>query len=418
MYIKRALEEVITKSERGFKAVLVTGPRQVGKSTILRHLYADRKYITFDDPVILAEIKREPGLFFRNNKPPLVLDEVQYIPELFPYIKMECDNSKENGIICLTGSQQYHLMRNVSESLAGRVAILELSGFSLRELQGISFNKPFIPSENYIEERSTSVNICDKIWEIIHRGSYPTLASEAVDWQTFYGSYVKSYIDRDINELGNVKDKQKFTHFMVALAARSGQIVNYTNIASQVEITAATAKEWTSLLETSGIIHIMQPYASKALTRATKAPKIYFRDTGLVCYLTRHQSAETAMNGAMAGAIFETFAVSEILKSFANAGLDYRFYVSYYRGKDKQRTRANGQVEEREAEIDLIIEQDDILYPVEIKLSANPRLDMAKTFDVLERIPNKKRGTGVVLCMYEQVLWLNERTVALPVEYV
>jgi predicted AAA+ superfamily ATPase len=418
MYVKRALENIITKSEQGFKAVLVTGARQVGKSTILKHLHANRKYITFDDPVLLAETKREPGLFFRNNKPPLVLDEVQYISELFPYIKMECDNSADNGIISLTGSQQYHLMRNISESLVGRVAILELSGLSLRELQDISFNAPFVPHAKYIEERSPIANKCENIWEIIHRGSYPALTSKAVDWQTFYSSYIKSYIDRDINELGNVKDKQKFTRFMVALAARSGQIINYTNIASQVEITAATAKDWTSLLETSGIIHILQPYANTALTRATKAPKIYFRDTGLVCFLTKHQTAETTMNGAMAGEIFETFAVSEILKSFSNAGLDYRFYVSYYRGKDKRRSRIGGTIEEREAEIDIIIEQDDILYPVEIKLSANPQLDMTNTFDVIDRIPNKKRGTGTVLCMYDQVLWLNENTVALPVEYV
>ncbi|MDR0221582.1 MAG: ATP-binding protein [Lachnospiraceae bacterium] len=418
MYIKRAIEDIIIKSERGFKAVLVTGARQVGKSTTLKHLHADRKYITFDDPVVLAETKREPGLFFRNNKPPLVLDEVQYITELFPYIKMECDNAADNGLICLTGSQQYHLMRNVSESLAGRVAILEMSGLSLRELQGVSLNAPFVPNQKYIEERATAVNNCDNIWEIIHRGSYPALVSEDADWQTFYSSYIKSYIERDINELGNVKDKQKFTRFMVALAARSGQIVNYTNIAAQAEITAATAKEWISLLDTSGIIHIMQPYASKALTRAIKAPKIYFRDTGLVCFLTKHQTAETTMNGAMAGEIFETFVVSEIIKSFSNAGLDYRFYVSYYRGKDKLRTRANGLVEEREAEIDIIIEQDDILYPVEIKMSANPRLDMTNAFDVIDRIPNKKRGTGVVLCMYDKVLWLNDNTAALPIEYI
>lgn len=418
MYIDRALEAVIRKSEKGFKAVMVTGPRQVGKSTILKHMHTDRKYITFDDPVLLAETQREPGLFFRNNKPPVILDEVQYISELFPYIKMECDKSDEKGRFHLTGSQQYHLMKNVSESLAGRVAVLELSGLSLREMQNVTFSQPFIPTAAYIEKREAEYKPCETIWKIIHRGSYPALADENVDWQTFYSSYVQTYINRDINELGNVKDKLKFTRFLTAMAARSGQILNYSAVASQIEVTAATVKEWTSLLEASGIIYIMQPYSNSALTRAIKAPKVYFRDTGLVCFLTKYQTADTAQSGAMAGELFETFIVSEILKSFSNAGKDYRLYVSYYRGKDKIRTQQNGQKTEHEAEIDIIIEQDDILYPVEIKMSANPKLGMTNAFDVIEKIPGKKRGIGVILCMYDSVLWLNDKIVALPMEYI
>lgn len=417
-YIKRAMEETIQRADKGFKSILVTGPRQVGKSTILKHIYEDRRYVTFDDPVLLTETKQEPGLFFRNNKPPIILDEVQYISELFPYIKMECDKTDEKGLISLTGSQQYHLMKNVSESLAGRTAILELAGLSLREIQGVKFSKPFIPTEEYIDEREKQAKTCDDIWKIIHRGGYPALMDENVDWQTFYSSYVQTYIDRDINELGNVKDKLKFTQFLTAMAARTGQMLNYSNIAEQIEVTVATIKAWTSLLEASGIIYIMQPYSNSALTRAIKTPKVYFRDTGLVCFLTKYQTAETAMNGAIAGELFETFVVSEILKSFSNAGMDYRMYVTYYRGKDKVRRQKKGIETKTEAEIDIIIEQDDTIYPIEIKLSANPKLAMTNAFDVIEQIPGKKRGTGVILCMYESVLWLNDKTVALPIEYI
>lgn len=417
LYIRRNLEETIRSCGKGFKAVLVTGPRQVGKSTILKHMYEKRKYITFDDPVLLAETKSEPGLFFRNNKPPIILDEVQYITELFPYIKMECDKSEEKGQFFLTGSQQYHLMKHVSESLAGRIAILELAGLSLREMQESSFSRPFIPTEEYIREREQNYQVCDEIWKVIHRGGYPALMDQEVDWQTFYSSYVQTYLNRDINELGNVKDKLKFTRFLTAMAARTGQMLNYSSVASQIEVTAATVKEWTSLLEASGIIYIMRPYSNSALTRTVKTPKMYFRDTGLVCFLTKYQTPETAMNGALAGGLFETFAVSEILKSFSNAGKDYQMYVTYYRGKDKSRKRDADGTEMREAEIDLIIEQDDVLYPVEIKMTANPKLSMTNAFDVIDRIPGKKRGTGVILCMYGSPLWLKENIVALPVEF-
>mgnify|MGYP002623882574 CR=1 FL=1 len=413
IYKKRHIEETITHTEKGFKAVLLTGPRQVGKSTLLKNIHKDRSYITFDNPVLLEETKREPGLFFKNNRPPIILDEVQYITDLFPYIKMECDNIEDNGLINMTGSQQFQLMKNVSESLAGRIAILELAGLSLRELMNDSFNRPFIPGEEYIEERRKTVSLCDDLWKIIHRGSYPGLLDSNVDWEIFYSSYVQTYIDRDVNDITGVKDRLKFVAFMSAMAARTGQMINYSTIAEQVGVTVATIKEWTSILEASGNIYILQPYSNSALTRAIKTPKLYFRDTGLVCYLTKHQTPETALNGAMAGELFETFVVSEILKSFSNAGKDYRMYVSYYRGKDKGKNEAA-----KESEIDLIIEEGEILYPVEIKMSANPRLSMTDAFDVLNRIPEKKRGTGVVICRYDNPLWLNERNVVLPVEYI
>ena len=418
MYLQRAMEETILRTGKSFKSVLVTGARQVGKSTLLRHLYPEYSYVSFDDPLLRANTKNETGLFFRNHVPPLILDEVQYVTELFPYIKILCDSTDNKGIMYLTGSQQYRMMKNVSESLAGRVAVLELSGLSMREIRGESFNLPFIPSEDYIERRKACGLPSENIWEMIHRGSYPALSDSAVDWQTFYSSYVQTYLDRDINDLAFVKDKLKFTNFLTAMAARTGQMLNYSTVADQIDITVATAKEWTSLLEASGVVTILQPYSNSALTRVIKTPKLYFRDTGLACYLTRYPSAETAMNGAMAGALFETFAVSEILKSFSNAGLDYRMYLSYYRGKDKERRKNNGEVSLRESEIDLLIEQGDTIFPVEIKMSANPSLAMTNAFDIIDRIPGKKRGIGTIVCMYDSPIWLSQNTIALPIEYI
>lgn len=418
MYIERAMESVLRDTDKTFKAMLITGPRQVGKSTILQHIFPERQYVTFDDPVVLSETMREPGLFFRNNKPPITLDEVQYIGELFPYIKMECDKRAEKGLFSLTGSQQYHLMQNVSESLAGRIAVLELSGLSLREIQGTAFNRAFIPTEEYIENRAKSFTLCDDIWKMIHRGSYPALADDNVNWETFYTSYLKTYIDRDVNQLSKVQDKLKFTQFLGAMAARTGQLLNYSSVAAEMEVSVSTIKSWISILETSGIVYIMQPFSNSALNRAIKTPKIYFRDTGLACYLAKYQTPETAAAGAIAGSLFETFVVSEILKSYTNVGKDYRLYVSYYRGKDKKRTAKAGIVTEKEREIDLIIEENGMLYPIEIKLSANPKLSMTDAFRILDGIPDKKRGTGAIICMYDKPLWLKDDIVALPVEYI
>lgn len=418
MYIQRAIEDTIKKYGKGFKATMVTGPRQVGKSTVLQHLFEKQKYITFDDPLLRSQIIREPGLFFLNNRPPLILDEVQYIAELFPYIKMECDKTKAKGRFYLTGSQQFHLMRNVSESLAGRVGILELAGLSMRELTGTAFHEPFVPTQEYISKREKKLKHMENMWEVIHRGGFPALQDENVDWQVFYGSYVQTYIERDINELASVQDKLKFTQFLTAMAARTGQLLNYANVAEQIEVSATTVKEWTSLLETSGLVYIMPPYFNSALKRAIKTPKIYFRDTGLVCYLTRHLTSETAMNGVMAGALFETFVVSEILKSYSNAGRNYRLNITYYRGKDKERRVVDGEKTVRESEIDLLIEENGTLYPVEIKMTANPNRNMTNAFDVIDRIKGMKRGMGVVLCMYENPIYLSKDTMALPIEYI
>ena len=357
MYRKRAIEKTILQTDRTFKAILVTGARQVGKSTLLRHLFEKDDYYTFDDLLLRQEILREPGLFFRNHMPPVTLDEVQYISELFSYIKMECDRREEKGLIRMTGSQKYHLMKNISESLAGRVAILDMWGLSLREWRDDHFDMPFLPTENYLKERKETSSRCDHLWELIHRGSYPALLDQDVPWQTFFSSYVQTYIERDVNELTQIKDKLKFTQFLTVAATRTGQMLNYSSMADQLDISVSTVKEWISILETSGILYLLQPFSNSALTRAIKTPKLYFCDTGLACYLMRYPTPETAMNGAMAGAIFETFVMAEIIKSYANVGIDYRMIMSYYRGKDKIRRKVEGGDTAKAAEIDLIIEK-------------------------------------------------------------
>jgi predicted AAA+ superfamily ATPase len=414
-YINRALERIIKETARGFKVLMLTGARQVGKSTTLEHLFRDYSFVTLDDPIQLNQAINEPGLFIANNPAPIVFDEIQYATSLFPYIKLESDKSTQKGQYLLTGSQQFHLMKQVSESMAGRVGILELSPLSLRELQGVETVDCFIPTKAFIEARKETQRPCADIWQVIHKGGYPELQNPDVSWERFFASYVRTYIERDINELARVQDHLKFTQFMTVLAARSAQMLNYTNIANELEISAQTAKNWVSLLEASGVIFILQPYTNSALNRAIKTPKLYFRDTGLVCYLTKWTNAEAAKNGAMSGALFETFVVGEILKSFSNNGLDYRFSVSYYRGKDKQRPQRNGEMKSIESEIDLIIQKDGFIHPIEIKQTANPKTETTSAFDILDRVPQAKRGTGAIICQYDKPFLLAEDLYVVPV---
>jgi predicted AAA+ superfamily ATPase len=417
-YIKRAIEEYLMKSSETFKSILVTGPRQVGKTTLLKQSYSNIKYITLDDPFMEEQAKENGGMFLMINKPPLIIDEVQYAPELFRYIKIKCDESDNKGQFLLTGSQQFQLMRNVSETLSGRINVLELSGLSLREIQNDIFNEPFIPSIEYINRRESTLKKVDNIWDIIHRGSYPDLQDKNIDWSSFYSSYIKTYIERDVRNLTAVQNEDDFRKFMISVAARTGEVLNYSNIASEIGRDPNTIKNWISILEASGIIYLLEPYASTTFKKAIKTPKLYFRDTGLVCYLTRWLTAESAAFGAMSGHIFETFVISEILKSFSNRGLDYRFFLSYYRGRDKVKTEVCGEKTEIEGEIDLIIEENGILYPIEIKMNSNPKVNRTSTFMVLDKIKNKKRGMGSIICMCSEPGILRENVIALPVWYI
>ena len=418
--INRSIEEIVRKRAKNNKAILLTGPRQVGKSTLFKHLFEEVNQVTFDDDLLLAQAEEDVGLFLLNNPAPLMIDEVQKCPSIFNRLKMVLDNTDNYGNFFLTGSQKLQLMENVSESLAGRISVVELEGLSLREINDIDFNEHFVPTAEYLSHREKCLKpyICN-IWEIIHRGSYPELyVNSEKDWSDFYQSYVKTYLERDVNKLIKAKNHMTFVKFMTSVAARTGQVVNYANIASELGVSEVTVKEWVSILERSGIIYILKPYTPNVLSRAIRTPKLYFRDTGLCCYLTRWLTVDTLKNGAMAGAMFETFVINEILKSYSNEGIDYDFNVYYYNGKDKRKKKENGEEVEVDGEIDLIIQENGVLYPIEIKMSANPKVDMASVFDVLDGVPDKKRGMGAIICLYDKKLYLRENLVALPIEYI
>lgn len=417
-YITRSIEDKLLKSDETFKAVLLTGPRQVGKSTLLKKLFTGRKYISLDDPFLEQQAKENGSMFMMLNQPPITIDEVQRAPVLFRYIKMKCDESEEKGLFCLSGSQQFKLMKNVSETLSGRISIIELAGLSLREIQGDPFNKRFLPTMDYILERNKTAKAPENVWEIIHRGSYPELQKKEVEWSTFYADYVKTYIERDVRELTAVQDLDAFRRFMIATAARTGEILNYSNIASEVGKDVTTIKNWVSILETSGIIYLLEPYTATVLKRAIKTPKLYFRDTGLASYLTRWLTPDALAYGAMSGHMFETFVISEILKSFSNAGLDYRYFVSYYHGKDKKKVKKNGEEIEVESEIDFIIEENGALYPIEIKQNPVVSAEETAAFLVLDKVEDKKRGMGAIICMCPQPGALRENILQIPVWYI
>ncbi|MCF0108777.1 MAG: ATP-binding protein [Erysipelotrichaceae bacterium] len=407
-YIERSISKVLEKRSAHAKCVLVTGARQVGKSTVIRHLFPQYNMVTFDDNMTRLQAREEPKLFFLNNKCPLFIDEVQKENSVLEEIKMIVDRSDDRGLFILSGSQKLELMKGVSESLAGRVSIMELLGLSLREIKGIGFNRHFVPDDAYLEEREKYLTGYDDIWEVIHKGSYPELYDVQREWLDFYSSYVATYLERDVNELIS-SDSITFTRFLTAVAARTGEMLNYANIANDVGVSLPTIKSWISILERTGIIYLLQPFSNSALTRAIRTPKVYFRDTGLACYLTRWLTPDALRNSAVAGNMFETFVVSEILKSYANEGLDYRFNIYYYRGKDKS---------SQDNEIDLVIEENGVIYPVEIKMTGNPKASMAAANVVLDKVPGKQRGMGVILCLIEKKTYLRENLVALPIEYI
>ena len=418
--IKRHIEPIVARRAKNSKAILLTGPRQVGKSTLFKHLFSDVNQVTFDDDLLLAQASEDVGLFLLNNPAPLMIDEVQKCPTIFNKLKIILDNTDQRSNFFLTGSQKLQLMENISESLAGRVSIMEMDGLSLREINEVDFNQHFVPSLDYLSEREKHLEkYKGDLWETIHRGSFPELyAYPEREWIDYYQSYVKTYLERDVNHLIKAKNHMTFVRFMTAVAARTGQIMNYANIASELSVSEVTVKEWISILEKSGLIYILKPYAPSVLKRAVKTPKLYFRDTGLCSYLTRWLTPETLKNGAMAGAMFETFVINEILKSYSNEGLDYDFDVYYYNGKDKKKKNDAGSLIEVDGEIDLIIQENGILYPIEIKMSTVPKASMASEFDVLDDIPDKKRGMGAIICLLDRKMFLRENLVALPLEYL
>ncbi|MCR5151003.1 MAG: ATP-binding protein [Clostridiales bacterium] len=416
-YLHRHIEDIVDKLFKTFKSVLVTGARQTGKSTLLETKYPYVKAISFDDTFMESQAKGNPDMFLSMSGTPLFLDEVQYVPSLFRYLKMHCDKNKVNGQYLLTGSQPFRLMDLASDSMAGRIAVVELATLSFREICQSEFKVPFIPTIEYIQSRKDAENP-GNVWNVIHRGFYPEMQNPDLDWSMFYSSYVKTYLERDVRELSNVQDLTAFRNLMIACAARTGQMLNYSNIADEIGKDSTTVKKWISILEASGLIYILEPFANSVLKRAIKTPKLYFRDTGLAAYLTRWLTPESLANGAMSGSFFETFVISEILKSYSNRGIDYRYFVSYYRGKDKKKATRSGTEQFVESEIDFIIEQDGVLYPIEIKKDENPDANMTSAFQVLNDLPDKKRGIGAVICSCPAPGMLRENVFAIPWFYV
>lgn len=407
MYIKRHAETTVTKLSKMFGAVLVAGPRQVGKTTMLEKLTSGMNRVTLDDPILRASADEESGTFFKDHTPPVFIDEIQKAPKLFEQMKLILDRDRKKGQFFMCGSQQFRMMKGVSESLAGRIGLVTLLGLSLREERGVSFDLPFIPTEAYFSQRENDlIDVTyDDVWFAVHRGCMPELRTNPdFDWQMFYSAYLRTYIDRDVRELSEIGDTVKFTNFMVAAASMTGQLLNITSLARDVGISVPTAERWMSILVASNIVYLLQPYSNNILKRAIKTPKLYFLDTGLAAYLTRWMTPDVLKNGAMAGAFFESFIISEIVKSYYNHGiLDLPFY--FYRDKDMN-------------EIDLLIEDNNTLYPIEIKKHADPQKRDADAFALLDKLPNIQRGNGGIVCLYDKLITIKEDVKVIPVKYL
>lgn len=406
-YIHRHIESTIRRMAKTFPAVLVTGPRQVGKTTVLKTMLKDSvRYVTLDNRQSLLTARERQELFFKEFYPPVIVDEIQYAPNLFSEIKQIADTEQKRGEFFMTGSQAFHLMKNVSESLAGRVGVINMQGLSLREVNGDDCDKPFLPTEEFLRNRSINKEADSywHIWNMIVRGGMPLMQDKSVSATDFYTSYLSTYISRDVKDLTQVSDELQFLKFLTVAAAHTGNLVNYENIANEVGVSLSTVKRWMSILVTSGIVYILEPYFNNILNRAVKTPKLYFMDTGLVCHLTRWYTEEQAQNGAMSGALLETFVVSEIIKSYYNAGIS-RPPIYFYRDKDKN-------------EIDLIIEENGTLYPIEIKKTGHANSGDISAFKKLDEIVGYKRGSGAVVSFADDLRYLDEKNYIVPMRFL
>ena len=418
-YINRAIEDTLKNRFKTAKSVAITGARQVGKTTMTKHVYSDIRRINLKNIVLYNNAKENPQGFLENFERPLFIDEVQMVPELIDAAKTILDDVSTRGNYLFSGLQKWELMKGLSESLAGMVSILELGTLSLREINNISFNLSFIPTLDYFKEREVNIKKYNNLWKIIHRGGYPELYEDNPrDWEDFYSSYVSTYIERDVYNITKIKDNNLFYRFMVSVAARTGNMLDYTSISKDIGVSVETIRNWIAVLEKTDIIYLLEPYYNSHLSRAIKTPKLYFKDTGLAAYLTSWLTPETLENGAMNGAFFETFVINEIIKTYINQGKDYKKRIYYYRGKDKVKKNINGIETFEENEIDLIIEENGILYPIEIKKTSNPKSEMASAFDVLDKDISKKRGNGVIICRADYKLKLRDNLYALPIEYI
>lgn len=407
-YRNRTLSDSIQRVSKEFSVLLLTGPRQVGKTTLLEACAEDnRRYVTLDDLELRELAQSDPALFLQTYKPPIIIDEVQYAPQLFSAIKIIVDKAKQPGLFWLTGSQKFHLMKDITETLAGRVAILDLLGLSQAETLGQAEHvRPFLPSPpwiDYAKEYATNDRDVHSLYQKIWQGSFPKLAlGEVTERGVFFNSYIQTYIQRDVRALTRVGDELAFKRLLKACAARTGQLINYADLSRDVDVDQKTAKSWISILETSGLIYLLQPYHTNVTKRLVKAPKLYFLDTGLCAYLTQWTTPEALESGAMSGAILETYLFSEILKTYWHNGQQANFY--FYRDLDQK-------------EIDLLIEQDNMFYPVEFKKTASPSLNTSKQFKVLEKLGQRIAHGGVV-CLKETDVPLSREISSIPAWYL
>ena len=416
-YIKRSVENKLEQLSKSFPVIMITGSRQVGKTTLLNNLQKQSKidinYVSLDNLSVRALAKEEPELFLERFKAPLIIDEFQYAPDLLSYIKIIVDEKKQEhlenekvqsmGLYYLTGSQVFHTMKSVSESLAGRVGILELYPLSNREIENKNEDF-FLPIYENLENKEKTKRLdVDKVYEKILKGSYPELYSNPnIEPRDFFESYIKTYIERDIRELINVKDETKFLKFIESVAVRTGQELNINDISNSIEINNMTAQNWLSILVSTGLVYLLQPYSNNNISRIVKRPKLYFMDTGLACYLAGYMDSITLEKSACNGAIFETYVITEIIKSFANAGLDSRKYLYYYRDN-------NGK------EIDLLIIYNNTVYPLKIKKSFNPGKQAIKNFDVVNNF-GLEIGNGGVICLAKDLFPLDKSNNLIPLE--
>lgn len=418
-YIKRTIEQSLNSLQNNCPVIMITGPRQVGKTTLLNHLMYTSKekvnYISLDDLLVRNQAKEDPELFLRTYNTPLIIDEFQYAPELLSYIKIKVDDARKNEMFAdgdkvgtlyyLTGSQVFQTMKSVSESLAGRIGILDLYGFSARELEKMK-ETVFIPSIKLLNNKdSLKRQSTQKIFEKIIKGTYPEVNSSfGRDKNQFYSDYMRTYIERDVRQIINIKDETKFIKFISSLAARTAQEYTAVDIADDVGIDSKTVDEWVSILKNTGLIYLLPSYSNNNIQKAIKRPKIYFMDTGIACYLTGYINSETLEKSAYNGAIFETYIISEIIKSYTNNGKDPRNILYYYRDTNQKK-------------IDLLVFYDNTVYPVEIKKSANPGKEVIKNFDIVKKF-GTDIGNGIVLCMKDNILAIDDNNYFVPIEYI
>jgi len=405
MYYTRHIENVIARMAKRKPAIVLTGARQVGKSTMLRKRNDKLPYVTMADPLVWESSVNSPSAFFALHKPPLIVDEIQRAGALLDYVKLLADESGQTGLFYLTGSQSFTLMKNVSDSLAGRAGVVKMLGLSMRELDGIALRTPFKPTIEYLESMRAAAATAaiaaaakprpdfGDIVGRIHKGFFPELhktPSDLDDWRDFYSSYFQTYIERDIRDLLKVQDEAAFIRFVRAVAALSGEMLNYSTLAEACGKDVKTCQAWLSVLESSGLVYLLEPYFNNALKRMVKTPKLYFLDTGFACWLSGWNTPQQLVSGARWGHIFETFVVGEVLKSYYNDGI-VNPQLYYYRDADKN-------------EIDLIVEDGGTLHPIEIKATADPNASMVKAFQRLASLPGKTLGSGGVVCMARELL--------------